>query len=36
MRQLIDEKSEAEGRNVSRLPVFDEEWKNIINGSFTT
>jgi len=33
MRQLLDEKSEAEGRNSSRLPTFDKEWTEIINGT---
>jgi hypothetical protein len=32
MRTLIDAKSEAEGRNESRLPSFDAEWTRIVNG----
>lgn len=32
MRSLIDAKSEAEGRNESRLPSFDAEWTQIVNG----
>ncbi|XP_021963511.1 lactase-phlorizin hydrolase isoform X2 [Folsomia candida] len=31
MRSLIDAKSEAEGRNESRLPSFDAEWTQIVN-----
>lgn len=34
MRELVDAKSEAEGRNQSRLPVFDAEWKTYLEGSF--
>jgi len=33
MRELIDAKSEAEGRNSSRLPTFDSVWTLLINGS---
>jgi lactase-phlorizin hydrolase len=33
MRQLIDAKSEAEGREESRLPSFDVGWTYIINGT---
>lgn len=33
MRELVDKKSEAEGRNQSRLPTFDEEWKTYLKGS---
>jgi len=32
MRELVDSKSQNEGRNESRLPTFDEEWKQQING----
>jgi lactase-phlorizin hydrolase len=34
MRQLIDSKSEAEGLDQSRLPVFTDEWKQRLNGSY--
>jgi len=34
MREIIDRKSEQEGRNSSRLPSFDAEWTNTINGTF--
>jgi len=33
MRTLIDSKSEAEGRNSSRLPTFDSAWTAIVNGT---
>jgi lactase-phlorizin hydrolase len=33
MRELVDAKSEAEGRNSSRLPSFDADWTNFINGT---
>jgi len=33
MRELIDSKSELEGRNASRLPTFDPIWIGIINGT---
>lgn len=33
MRKMVDEKSAAEGRNVSRLPTFDAYWTNVINGT---
>jgi len=33
MRDLIDAKSELEGRNSSRLPSFDANWTEIITGS---
>lgn len=33
MRELVDAKSEAEGRNSSRLPSFDAAWTNFINGT---
>ncbi len=33
MRELVDAKSAAEGRNVSRLPSFNAEWTQIINGN---
>jgi len=33
MRQLVDAKSEAEGRNQSRLPTFDAAWTDIVNGT---
>lgn len=32
MRELVDAKSEAEGRNSSRLPTFDSTWTEIITG----
>ncbi|OXA60944.1 Lactase-phlorizin hydrolase [Folsomia candida] len=33
MRELVDAKSEAEGRNSSRLPTFDSTWTEIITGT---
>jgi len=33
MRELIDAKSAAEGRNESRLPSFDEKWTQTVNGT---
>jgi len=33
MRELVDAKSAAEGRNESRLPSFDTEWTSVINGT---
>lgn len=33
MRERVDQRSEAAGRNTSRLPTFDEEWTKIINGT---
>jgi len=33
MRELIDAKSINEGRDESRLPTFDAEWTQIINGT---
>ncbi|OXA55693.1 Lactase-like protein [Folsomia candida] len=33
MRSIIDQKSEAEGRNSSRLPSFDDAWKQKLIGS---
>jgi len=35
MRELVDAKSAAEGRNSSRLPSFDAAWTRIINGIHT-
>jgi hypothetical protein len=32
MRDIIDKRSEEEGRNSSRLPTFDDEWKTMLNG----
>ncbi|ODM94351.1 Lactase-phlorizin hydrolase [Orchesella cincta] len=34
MRQLIDQKSEAEGLQESRLPEFDNYWSQQLNGSY--
>ena len=34
MRKLIDFKSKQEGRNVSRLPEFDNYWSQRVKGSF--
>ncbi|OXA61537.1 Lactase-phlorizin hydrolase [Folsomia candida] len=34
MRELVDARSEAEGRNASRLPTLDEEWQTMLRGSF--
>lgn len=33
MRETMDRKSEAEGRNVSRLPEFTPEWVAKVQGS---
>lgn len=33
MRETIDAASVREGRNQSRLPVFDDEWKERLRGS---
>jgi lactase-phlorizin hydrolase len=33
MRQYIGRKSEQEGREESRLPVFTDEWKELLKGS---
>ncbi|CAL8072589.1 unnamed protein product [Orchesella dallaii] len=33
MRELVDRKSQEAGRNSSRLPSFDAQWTEIINGS---
>ncbi|ODM91695.1 Lactase-like protein [Orchesella cincta] len=33
MRELIDRKSAEAGRNSSRLPTFDAEWTELINGT---
>ena len=32
MRQVVDANSEAEGLDVSRLPILDEYWAARING----
>lgn len=33
MREFVDAKSISEGRDVSRLPEFDAEWRAIITGT---
>ncbi|CAL8131573.1 unnamed protein product [Orchesella dallaii] len=33
MREMVDAASAAEGRNQSRLPTFDDNWKTLLNGS---